>query len=156
MTTSTRNLIDNFLTQKRLAFVGVSRDPKNFSRTLFREFQKQGFDVVPVNPNATEVEGVPCVATVQDISPPVESAYLMTSPDITDQVIHDCAAAGITQVWMHRGEGVGAVSQDALEFCRANGINVVPGFCAFMFLPNAGFFHKAHGFVMKLTGAYPN
>ena len=29
--------VREFLNQRRIAFVGVSRDPKNFSRMLFRE-----------------------------------------------------------------------------------------------------------------------
>src|SRR5579885_654854 len=51
------NAIQDFLAQKRIAFVGVSRDPKDFSCSLFREFVKRGYDVVPVNPNASEVMG---------------------------------------------------------------------------------------------------
>lgn len=56
---------------------------------------------------------------------------------------------------MYRVGGKGAVSQAALEFCNENGIRVVPGFCPLMFLPDAGWFHRLHGFVMKITGSYP-
>src|SRR5690349_258401 len=94
--------IQEFLGQKRLAIVGVSKQPKDFSRSLFREFQRRGYDAVPVNPDATEIEGRPCFARVQDIQPPVTAALLMTSPAATDQVVLDCAAAGVRQVWMYR------------------------------------------------------
>ena len=62
-----------FMGQKRLAIVGVSRNPQDFTRVLFREFLKQGYDVIPVNPNATEVEGRKCFARVGDINPGVGS-----------------------------------------------------------------------------------
>ena len=52
---TTHNLIKEFLAQKRFAMVGVSRSPKDFSRTLFSEFIKRGNDVVPVNPHATDI-----------------------------------------------------------------------------------------------------
>jgi predicted CoA-binding protein len=153
---TTRELIDDFLGQKRVALVGVSRNPKDFSRTLYRELQQRGYEVVPVNPQATELEGQPCFARLQDINPPVDGALLMTSPEVTDQIVHDCAEAGISRVWLHRGEGIGAVSQSAVDFCQAHHIKVVPGFCPFMFLPQTAFFHRAHGFVMKISGRYPH
>lgn len=48
--------IREFLGQKRLAIVGVSRQPRDFSRALFREFCSRGYEVVPVNPAAREIE----------------------------------------------------------------------------------------------------
>ena len=80
----------------------------------------------------------------------------MVSPKIIDRIVRDCAEAGVSQIWMYRGIGDGAVSETALEFCELQGIQVVPGYCPYMFLPHPGFFHKAHGFAMKMTGSYPN
>ena len=156
MTETTRAQINDFLGQKRLAVVGVSRNAQDFSRTLFAELSKRGYDVVPVNPQASEVDGRQCYAHVQDIQPPVAGVLVMTSPHATDQVVRDCAEAGVTRVWMHRGEGIGSVSQPALDFCRANQISVVAGFCPFMFLPGTPFFHRMHGFVKRLSGSYPS
>jgi len=48
--------VRDFLSQKRLAFVGVSRQPKDYSRALFREFGARGYDAVPVNPAIAEIE----------------------------------------------------------------------------------------------------
>jgi predicted CoA-binding protein len=146
--------INDFLAQKRIAMVGVSHDPKDFSVALFQEFCRRGYDVVPVNPNVSEVLGRPCFARVQDIQPPVGAAILMTSPAITDAVVRGCAQAGIRRVWMYRAGGQGAVSAEAVQFCRAKGIAVVPGECPFMFFPKAGF-HRIHGFIRKITGSYP-
>ena len=156
MTSTTLSQIHEFLAQKRIALIGVSRDEKDFSRRLFRELAGRGYDVVPVNPYAGEIEDQPCYALVQDIAPPVDGALLLTSPRVTDRVVQDCAAAGIKRIWLHRGEGLGSVSQTALDFCEDKGIKVVPGFCPYMFLPNTGFIHRAHGFVLKLSRSYPN
>jgi len=40
----------DFLAQRRIALVGVSRDPRDLSRALFRELRGRGYDVVPVHP----------------------------------------------------------------------------------------------------------
>jgi uncharacterized protein len=147
--------IQDFLGQKRLAVVGVSTRPQDFSRTLFREFRKRGYDAVPVNPAASEIDGQPCFARLADIEPPVDGALLMTSPAATDQVVRDCAGAGIKRVWMYRALGAGAVSASAVKFCEAEGITVIPGECPFMFLPEGAWFHGLHGLVKKIFGAYP-
>ena len=149
------NYIHDFLALRRIALIGVSRDPENFSRVLFREMCNEGYDMVPVNPAAREVESRRCFARVQEIEPPVDGALLLTAPRDTERVARDCAEAGIRHVWMHRGTGRGSVSQGAVDFCHEQGVRLVEGYCPFMFLPDTPFFHRVHGFFLKLTGAYP-
>ncbi|HSE48410.1 MAG TPA: CoA-binding protein, partial [Terriglobales bacterium] len=117
--------IEEFLAQKRIAIVGIARDAKSFSAMLAQEFDRRGYDVVPVNPHTAEALGRRCFARVQDIEPAVDAALLMTSPELTDAVVRDCVAAGIRRVWMYRGVGQGAVSEEAVRFCRERGIEVV-------------------------------
>ena len=152
---ATLEIVEDFLAQKRIAMVGISREAGDFSVSLYRELCARGYDVVPVNPAAKEVMGKKCYARVQDIEPPVEGALLMTSSAITEQVVGDCVEAGIRRVWMYRAGGAGAVSEEALELCREKGIRVVPGECPFMFLPQSGGVHRVHGWFRKLTGRYP-
>lgn len=147
--------IREFLSQRRIALVGLSRNPTDLRRMLFRDLEQRGYDVVPVNPAIEEIEGTKCFARIQDVTPPVDAALLMTSPQITEQVVRDCSAVGIRRVWMHSGGGQGSVSKEAVAFCKANGMQVVEGHCPFMFLPDEPWIHRAHGFVMKLTGKYP-
>ena len=94
--------VEAFLAQKRIAMIGISRNSKDFSASLFSELERRGYGIVPVNPKAWEVMGRPCFARVQDIEPPVDGALLMTTPEVTDAVIADCDAAGIRRVWMYR------------------------------------------------------
>lgn len=156
MTTTDRNTIDEFLSQKRLAMVGVSRNARDFSRSVFREFEKQGYEVVPVNPGATELEGKRCFAHVTEIEPPVDAALLFTSSEQTPAVVNECVSAHLHHVWMHRGGGgPGAVNAGAVEVCRKEGINVVAGECPLMFLGHPAWFHRVHGFIKKMNGTYP-
>jgi hypothetical protein len=147
--------IQDFLAQKRIALVGISRDPASDSAKLFEELCRRGYDVVPVNPNVVNVQGRRCFARVQDIQPPVEAALLMTTPEVTETVARDCAEAGIRRVWMYRGVGTGSVNPKAVAFCEEHGMQLVAGQCPFMFLPGAAGVHRFHGFVRKITGRYP-
>ena len=76
--------VRDFLSQKRLAFVGVSRQPKDYSRALFREFCARGYDAIPVNPAVAEIEGRRSFARVQDIDPVPDGVLVLTSSAVTE------------------------------------------------------------------------
>ncbi len=143
-----------FLGQRRIAVVGVSRDPKDFSRLVFAELAKRGLDVVPVNPAVPEVDGRRCFARLQEVTPPVDGALLLTRPDQSEKVVMDAVESGIRRIWMHRGAGSpGAASARALALCKANGIEAVTDLCPFMVLPHAAFFpHGMHGAFRRAFG----
>jgi uncharacterized protein len=149
--------VDDFLALRRLAVVGVSRDPKHFSYLLWQELRQRRYEAIPVNPNATEIDGQRCYARVQEIQPPVEGVLVMTPASATATVVRDCVEAGIGHVWMHKGAGggAGAVDPAAVALCNEHGIELVAGQCPFMFLPGTPFFHGLHGFFRKMTGGYP-
>lgn len=137
----------SFLTVKRLALVGLERAPNAFSRVIFREFVRRGYDVVPVSPLlGGEAEGRPAFARLQDVQPPVEAALIMTPPAHTAEVVRDAIAAGVTRIWLHRGSGAGSASPEALELCRAHHLRTVTDLCPYMALPGAGFGHRVHTF----------
>jgi predicted CoA-binding protein len=147
--------IQDFLAQTRIAVIGVSHDPREISRALFKELRTRGYDTVPVNPSLKEVDGIPCFAHLRDIQPPVTAALLMTAPTVTEQVVEECAEAGTSKLWMYSAGKSGAVSEHAINFCESRGMTVIPGECPFMFLQGAGWFHRMHGFIRKIRGAYP-
>jgi len=151
-----KQAIDSFLSCRRIAVLGVSRDPRDFSRSVFRAFVERGYDVVPVNPNGGEVGGRACARALAEVAPPVEGALLMTPPAATLQAARECAEAGVRRVWMHRGAGRGAVVPEAVALCREQGMEVVDGECPFMFLPRAGWAHGVHRFFRRLGGRLPS
>ena|SRR5436305_1046188 len=156
MIATKRDTIVDFLAQKRIAFVGVSRSASDFSRQLWAELKRRGYDLIPVNPDAAEIDGVPCSPAVAAIEPRPDGALLLVPPEVTERVVRDCAAAGIPRVWMYRAAGSGAVSEEAVRFCADHGISLVAGECPFMFLQGAGAVHTIHGWCRRITGTYPH
>jgi predicted CoA-binding protein len=153
--TNTLSSISAFLAERRIALVGVSRTSQEFSRTLLREFLKRGYDVVPVNPAVTEIEGRKCFANLRDIDPPVRAALILTGPKVTESVVHDCLAQGVSHIWLHRAGGPGAVTPGAVALCREQHVNLIAGECPLMFLSGTAFPHRVHGLFRKLLGSYP-
>jgi predicted CoA-binding protein len=155
MAKTTMKQIDDFLALKRIAIVGVSHNPREFSYALWQEFRQRRYQALPVNPKAKELDGQPCYARVQDIKPAVEGVLIMTKSRVTEQIVHDCAEAGVKHVWMYGGAAPGAVNKAALAFCEAKGIDVVAGYCPYMFLPGGSFIHAPHRWIKKLNRSYP-
>src|ERR1035438_69635 len=113
-----RKEIDDFLAVKRVAVIGVSRNAKDFTRSLFREFRRRDYDAIPVNPGVAYVEGVRCYANVQDIEPRVDAAVGLTPAAMSERIVRECDAAGGRCVWLYRATGRGAVSPGALKLCQ--------------------------------------
>lgn len=155
MTVTARADIDEFLALPRIALVGLSREPRHFSRMVFNELRRRGKDVVPVNPLATAVDGVACFPDVRSILPAVQGALIMTPPRASAGAVLDCAEAGVGFVWLYRSVGEGSASVDAIETCQELGVRAINGECPFMFLPDAGLIHLLHRGIRGVFGSLP-
>ena len=136
----------------RIAVVGVSRDPKDFSRFVLRELVRRGHDAVPVNPALGEADGVRAFARVQELDPPPDAALLLVPPSRAEAAVRDCLVARVKRIWFHRGAGAGAASEAALALCQANRVEVIQGLCPLMALPAAGLPHRLHAFFRGALG----
>lgn len=147
--------IDAFLALKRIAFAGVSRKSSHFSRMLMTEFRKRGYEVVPVNPNASSIDGLACYPRVSAIHPAPEGVLVITTAAQAAGVVEDAARAGIKHVWLYRAVGSGSLSGEALGIAAACGVDVVAGECPFMFFDKPGFPHNVHRLIRSITGSLP-
>ena len=152
---TTLQQVNDFLALRRIAVVGVSRSPQGFGTQLWQEFRQRRYEAIPVNPNAKEIDGQPCFARVTDIKPGVDGVLIMTPKSSTDDIVRDCAAAGVKHVWMYGGMAPGAATKSAVAFCEEKGISVVQGLCPYMFLSGSGAMHALHRGWKKLTRSYP-
>ena len=109
----------------RWAVVGVSRDPYKYGYIVHRRLKTRGEEVFAVNPSVDEVDGEPCYASLADLPEEVDQIVIVLPPGRTERVVEEAAAQGIKKVWMQPG----AESSTAVEYCRAQGINVVSGRC---------------------------
>ncbi len=144
----------NFLALRRIAVAGVSRTQSNAANLIYRMLRSNGYQVFAVNPSAAIVEGDVSYANLKSISEKPEGVVIVTKPEVTDEIVRECAALGIKNVWIHNGMGT-SVSENAVAFCRENGINVIPGGCPMMFVSNADFGHRLMRWFQNLTGKLP-
>lgn len=146
---ASRDSIDAFLAAPRIAVVGVSRDPKSFSRSVYDHLRAGDREVVPVNPAVESIDGRPCHASVTDVDGDLDGVLVMVPADAAVEVVDQCVARGVERVWLHRGAGPGAVSDEAVDRCRAAGVDVVDGACPMMFAEPVGVVHRVHRFFTR-------
>ena len=150
--------VHDFLAQKRIAVAGVSRKHSHHpaGNLIYQRLKKTGHDVFPVNPHMQTFEGERCYPDLKSISGGVDGVVIVTRPEVTQRIVHDCADAKVRRVWMHQSLGKGSsVSPEAVEYCRQHDISVIAGACPMMFGPSADFGHTCMRWIMSLTGGLP-
>ena len=149
---TTKHEIDEFLAQKTLAIVGVSRSGKKFGNMILKDLTRIGYRLLPVHPEATEVGGVRAFPSFAALPEPVGGVIVVVPPARAEGVVKEAAANGIRRVWLQQG----AESAEAIKFCQENGISVVHGECVLMYpKPTTSWIHGAHRWVWDLLGRTP-
>lgn len=153
------SLVQNFLAQKKIAVVGVSDKRDTGCNLAYKNFKQSGYQVFAVNPRIHSFDGDPCYPDLRSIPEKPDAVFILTNPAVTEQIIQQCVDLSIKHVWMHcmmgtkpgLAVGMTSVSPSAVELCKANGIEVIPGSCPNQFLnPDGG--HKFMRGLWKMLG----
>ena|SRR5579884_3357088 len=100
---------------KTVAVIGASNNRQKFGNRAVRAFRRQGYTVIPINPNEREVEGLKTYASVLDVPGPIDMASIYVPPEAGERVIEEVARKQIAEVWINPG----AESDALLEKARA-------------------------------------
>ena len=112
---------------KTVAVIGASSNRYKFGNKALRAFARQGYEVLAINPNESEVEGHPTYASVLDVPGPIDMATLYVPPRIGMQVIEQIARKGIPEVWLNPG----ADGDEVVRRARELGVNTIQA-CSIM------------------------
>ncbi len=118
---ASKEQINTFLTSPLIGVVGASNNRDKFGNKVLRCYLENNYQVVPVHPAQTEIEGLACVASVVELPDEVKSISVITPPQITEKVVQLAAEKGIKNIWMQPG----AQSNVAISFCEEKGINLI-------------------------------
>lgn len=153
------SLVQDFLSQKRIAVVGVSDRRDTGCNLAYRKLKEAGYTVSAVNPRITTFESDPCYPDLNSIPEKPDAVFILANPKVSEQIVQQCVELGVKHVWMHclmgtkpgAGASMTSVSKDAVQVCRENGIAVIPGTCLNQFL-NPDFGHKMMRGMFRLVG----
>ena len=115
--------IKSFLTGKRFAVVGASHDRSKYGNKVLRVYQQNALEVVPVNPSATEIEGLTAYRDLASVPGEIDGVSIITPPPVTEHIVQDALQRGITNFWIQPG----AEHAGAIQAAEAAGANVIHG-----------------------------
>ena len=142
--------IQNFISTKRVALVGASRQGSKFGNSVLKELTARGFEVLVVHPQAETIDGVRTYPNLAAVAGQTERVIVVVPPAQAEDVLREAAAAGIRQVWQQQG----AQSPQTDALAQQLGLSLVSGKCILMYAPPVASVHKFHGLIMKLVGQY--
>ena len=143
--------IEDFLSQKKMAVIGASRTGNKIGNSVLKELPAKGYTLFPVHPQMEYVGDAKCYPSATALPEPVDAAFIAVSPVKSINAVKDAHAAGITKLWIQQG----AQSEESLQYCADNNIQVVSGECIFMHVEPVESIHKFHRFFRKLFGRMP-
>jgi predicted CoA-binding protein len=112
------------MTQLTVAVIGASTQRRKFGNKAVRAYRQRGWQVFPIHPTATEIEGLPAYRSVRDV--PVgrlDRASFYLPPEVGRNAIEDLAGMDCGEVWLNPG----ADSPEVVRKARQLGLNVVQG-----------------------------
>ena len=86
-----------FLNPRAVAVVGVSRRGDGVGAALLANLQRAGFPgrLYPIHPHATAINGLPAFPRVSAVGAPVDLALIAVPASAVEDVVADCASAGV-------------------------------------------------------------
>jgi hypothetical protein len=138
-----------FWTHSSYAFVGHSAK-KGFPRLSYGAAKQGGKKVFAVDPSVNQIDGDTTYPDLRSLPEKVDAVVLEVPREETLDLVKQAADAGIKNVWVHMNRD----TPEAVALARQNGINILTGTCAVMYVAQGLTYHSIHKWVNKLLGKY--
>ena len=104
-----------------IAIVGASENREKFGNKALRAYTHRGWTVHPVHPTAARVEGHAAVASLRDLTGPVDRVAFYVPALVGRTLLADVARLAPTELWLNPG----SESPELLEDARALGLEPI-------------------------------
>jgi predicted CoA-binding protein len=118
--------IRKFYDLKNIAVVGMSKNEGKAAHYVPKYLIGLGYNVVPVNPTASEIQGRKSYPAVSDVAERIDIVDIFRPSEDVPAVVEDALKKeGIKMIWMQEG----IYSEEAERMAREKGIEVVYNRC---------------------------
>jgi uncharacterized protein len=122
---SDEQMVELLRNAKTIAVVGLSSNSLRPSFGVSRFLQRQGYRVIPVNPNETEVLGERAYPSLMDVPEKIDIVNIFRKPSHVPEVVEQALEKGAGCIWMQEG----VVSEEGAQKAEAAGLPVVMDRC---------------------------
>lgn len=110
---------------KTIAVVGLSSDPNRVSHGVSRYMQSNGYRIIPVNPNESEVLGEKAYARLEDVPERIDLVDIFRRSEEAGTHVDEAIRVGARSVWLQEG----VIDNDAARRASEAGLDVVMDRC---------------------------
>jgi len=110
---------------KNIAVVGMSKNPDKAAHYVPKYLDEQGYNIIPVNPTATEILGKKCYSSLLDIPDEIDIVDVFRPSDQVLQVIEESVKINPKVIWLQEG----IHNSEAERVAQKSGIDVVFNRC---------------------------
>ena len=110
---------------RNVAVVGLSDRPSRPSYGVARYLKEQGYRIIPVNPNITEVFGEKAYPDLTSVPDAIDLVDIFRRSSQVGPVVDEAITKGVQTIWMQ----LGIVDEAAAARARAAGITVIMNRC---------------------------
>jgi len=118
-------IFDILTKYKTIAVVGLSSNPARPSYGVTEYMQSSGYQIIPVNPNETDVLGEPSYGSLEEVPQKLEIVDIFRRAEEVPPVVDAAIRGGAKVIWMQQG----IANEPAAEKARAAGLTVVMDAC---------------------------
>ena len=108
-----------------VAIVGLSSNKDRPSYGVAQYLKKNGYKIVPINPNEKDILGLDCYPSLSSLTEPVEIVDIFRRPDQVMEVVEEAIRIGAKVVWMQEG----VMNEQAAKRARDAGLEVIMDMC---------------------------
>ena len=98
---------------RTIAVVGLSSDPSRASNSVSGYMRRQGYRVIPVNPNETSVFGEKSYPDLSAVEEQIDLVDVFRRADEAGKAVDEAIAVGAKAVWLQEGVIDSAAAQRA-------------------------------------------
>lgn len=110
---------------KTIAVVGLSPNPQRPSHDVARYLQQQGYRIIPVNPNISQVLGEKSYSDLSSIPEHIDVVDIFRRSEEVPPIVEEAIKVKAGAIWMQEG----VIHEGAAEKARRAGLRVVMDKC---------------------------
>ncbi|MCX6155928.1 MAG: CoA-binding protein [Candidatus Kapabacteria bacterium] len=126
------NITEIFDNYKSIAVVGMSKNATKPSNSVPVFMKNQGYNIIPVNPSADEIEGMKCWSALADVPEKIDIVNVFRPSDAALEVVKEAVQrkisnGDISAIWLQEG----IINDEAKALAEANSIEFIQNKCMY-------------------------
>lgn len=122
---SREEIADILKNANRIAVVGLSDNPERTSYSVTAAMQAAGYEIVPVNPNVSEVLGERAVPNLMEIEGPIDIINVFRRSEFLPAIAKEAVKTNAKVFWAQ----LGVEDEEAYDLVKEHGMTPIMNRC---------------------------